>query len=177
MIKCNKRIEEFVKTGLIDAEIEISMNSDPVKYELDKATHKLKVDRILSTPMHYPVNYGYVADTMSGDGDPIDVMIIMPYPLPPGVVIECRPIGMLSMEDEAGVDTKILAVPSDKITKQYSKILKPDDFPDETLNRIKHFFEHYKDLEENKWVNVKGWLGVKEATDEILSSIKSYYGY
>lgn len=169
------RITKFLDTGIIDAEIEISMNADPVKYELNKHTGKLRVDRILSTPMHYPVNYGYIPKTLSGDGDPVDVLIIMPYPLHPGVEIPCRPIGMLSMEDESGKDAKILAVPSSKITKQYDQVTKPEDLPKGTLDRIKHFFEHYKDLEENKWVKVEGWKNLENTKQEIVESIETYY--
>ena len=120
-------MEKFQQTNLIDAVVEVPMGSDPVKYETDKATGHLKVDRILSTAMHYPTNYGFVPDTLSGDGDPVDVLIVAPYPLQPLSTIECRPIGMLVMSDESGPDAKILAVPSDTITKQYSEAKVPKD--------------------------------------------------
>jgi inorganic pyrophosphatase len=154
--------------------IEIPMNADPVKYEVDKATGAIFVDRFMSTAMHYPTNYGYVPKTISGDGDPVDVLVITPVPLIPGVVVTCRAIGILKMEDEAGQDGKILAVPTDKILSLYTQWQKPEDLNPLCLNTITHFFEHYKDLEPGKWVKVLGWEGPDAAHKEIMDSIASY---
>jgi inorganic pyrophosphatase len=154
--------------------IEIPMNADPIKYEVDKATGALFVDRFMSTAMHYPCNYGYVPQTLSDDGDPVDVLVITPFPLFPGVVVTCRPIGMLKMSDEAGGDAKLLAVPIDKILPIYQHWQKPEDMNDLRLQQITHFFEHYKDLEPGKWVKVEGWEGPESARAEIRESIKSY---
>lgn len=154
--------------------IEIPMNSDPVKYEVDKATGAIFVDRFMSTSMHYPTNYGYVPKTLSGDGDPVDVLVITPVPLIPGVVVTCRAIGILKMTDEAGEDGKVLAVPTDKILSIYSKWQKPEDLNPLRLKTIAHFFEHYKDLEENKWVKILGWEGPEAARKEIADGIASY---
>ena len=154
--------------------IEIPMNADPVKYEVDKESGALFVDRFMSTAMHYPCNYGYVPNTLSDDGDPCDVLVITPFPLIPGVVVRCRAIGMLKMTDEAGGDAKILAVPVDKILPIYSHWQKPEDLQDLRLQQIQHFFEHYKDLEKGKWVKVEGWVGPEEAKQEILNGIEAY---
>jgi inorganic pyrophosphatase len=154
--------------------IEIPMNADPVKYEVDKATGAIFVDRFMSTAMHYPTNYGYVPKTLSGDGDPCDVLVITPFPLMPGVVVTCRPIGILKMEDEAGEDGKILAVPVDKVLSIYSQWQKPEDMNQLRLKTISHFFEHYKDLEPNKWVKILGWEGVDSAKKEIVDGIANY---
>lgn len=154
--------------------IEIPAHSDPVKYELDKATGAMFVDRFMSTAMHYPCNYGYVPNTLSNDGDPVDVLVLTPYPLIPGSVILCRPVGVLKMTDESGDDAKVLAVPIDKLCKSYRKIESFRDLPQDILDRIAHFFEHYKDLDEGKWVRVGGWAGVDEAKQEILDSVKMY---
>jgi inorganic pyrophosphatase len=158
----------------INVIIEIPKDSEPVKYEVDKETGAIFVDRILSTPMRYPCNYGYVPHTLSGDGDPVDVLVLSPVPLITGVVVRCRPVGMLKMEDEAGDDTKILAAPIDKLTPLYSKIQSPRDLPQSSLAQIAHFFEHYKDLEPGKWVKVVGWVGAEEAKREILDGVKRY---
>ena len=154
--------------------IEIPMNSDPIKYEVDKATGTLFVDRFMTTAMYYPVNYGYVPQTLSGDGDPVDVLVITPYPLQPGVGVTCRPLGILKMEDEAGIDGKVLAVPIDKVLPIYSHWKKVDDINPMRLQAISHFFEHYKDLEAGKWVKVLGWEGPEAAHKEILDGIASY---
>jgi len=154
--------------------IEIPMNGDPIKYELDKATGALFVDRFMSTAMFYPCNYGYIPKTLSGDGDPVDVLVITPVPLISGVVVRCRPVGMLKMTDEAGNDEKLLAVPVDKLINIYRHIQKPDDLPELTRARIAHFFEHYKDLEPGKWVRVEGWAGPEEAKAEILAGAKRF---
>ncbi|MBL8522689.1 MAG: inorganic diphosphatase [Betaproteobacteria bacterium] len=158
----------------INVVIEIPMNGDPIKFELDKATGALFVDRFMSTSMHYPCNYGYVPNTLSDDGDPVDVLVVTPFPLIPGVVVRCRPIGMLKMTDEAGGDEKLLAVPIDKLTPIYRKVQSPRDLPELTINQISHFFEHYKDLEAGKWVKIQGWVGAEEAKKAILDGIKKF---
>jgi inorganic pyrophosphatase len=154
--------------------IEIPMNGEPIKYELDKETGALFVDRFMSTAMHYPCNYGYIPHTLSGDGDPVDVLVVTPYPLIPGVVVRCRPVGMLKMTDEAGSDEKLLAVPVDKLITIYRKVQSPRDLPEITLNQIAHFFAHYKDLETGKWVKVEGWVGPEEAKKAIQDGVKRY---
>ena len=154
--------------------IEIPMNADPVKYEVDKATGAIFVDRFMSTAMHYPTNYGYVPKTISGDGDPVDVLVITPVPLIPGVVVTCRAIGILKMTDEAGEDGKVLAVPVDKILSLYSQWKKPEDLNPFRLKTIAHFFEHYKDLEEGKWVKIQGWEGPESAKKEIADGMATY---
>ncbi len=158
----------------INVVIEIPAHSDPVKYELDKETGAMFVDRFMSSAMHYPCNYGYVPHTLSNDGDPVDVLVITPYPLIPGSVIECRPVGVLKMTDESGDDAKILAVPIDKLCKSYRTVQSFRDMPQDMLDRIAHFFEHYKDLDEGKWVRVGGWGDIDEAKAEILSSVQMY---
>ena len=154
--------------------IEIPMNADPVKYEVDKETGAMFVDRFMSTAMHYPCNYGYIPHTLSEDGDPVDVLVMSPVPLITGVVVRCRPLGMLKMTDEAGEDGKILAVPVDKLCSLYRKIKSHTDLPELVLSQISHFFAHYKDLEIGKWVKINGWVGVKEAKAEILGGVKRY---
>ena len=154
--------------------IEIPMNADPVKYEVDKESGAIFVDRFMSTAMHYPTNYGYVPKTISGDGDPVDVLVITPVPLIPGVVVTCRPIRMLKMEDEAGEDGKVLAVPTDRILSIYTQWQKPEDLNPLRLKTIAHFFEHYKDLEEGKWVKVLGWEGPEAAKKEITDGMANY---
>ncbi|MDO9252517.1 inorganic diphosphatase [Hydrogenophaga sp.] len=154
--------------------IEIPMNADPIKYEVDKETGAIFVDRFMSTAMHYPTNYGYVPKTLSGDGDPVDVLVITPVPLIPGVVVPCRAIGILKMTDEAGEDGKVLAVPTDKILSLYSRWQKPEDLNPMRLKAIEHFFEHYKDLEPGKWVKVQGWEDKASAHKEILDGIAAY---
>ena len=154
--------------------IEIPMNADPVKYEVDKDSGAIFVDRFISTAMHYPTNYGYVPKTIAGDGDPVDVLVITPVPLIPGAVVPCRAIGILKMTDEAGEDGKVLAVPVDKILSLYSQWKKPEDLNPFRLKTIAHFFEHYKDLEEGKWVKVEGWEGPESAQKEIMDGIANY---
>ena len=154
--------------------IEIPMNADPIKYEVDKDSGAIFVDRFMGTAMHYPCNYGYVPKTMSDDGDPVDVLVITPFALIPGVVVRCRPLGMLKMSDEAGGDAKVLAVPVDKVLSIYSHWQKPEDLNDLRLQQIQHFFEHYKDLEKGKWVKIEGWVGPEEAKLEILNGIAAY---
>ncbi|MDP4622888.1 MAG: inorganic diphosphatase [Hydrogenophaga sp.] len=154
--------------------IEISMNADPVKYEVDKESGAIFVDRFMGTAMHYPTNYGYVPQTIAGDGDPVDVLVMTPFPLPPGVVVPCRAIGILLMEDEGGMDGKVLAVPTEKILPMYAKIQSLDDLHELQLQQIAHFFERYKDLEKGKWVKVKGWEGKDAAHKEILDGVANF---
>ena len=154
--------------------IEIPMNGDPIKYEVDKESGAIFVDRFMNTAMHYPTNYGYVPKTIAGDGDPVDVLVVTPVPLMPGVVVPCRAIGILKMTDEAGEDGKVLAVPTNKILSLYSRWEKPEDLNPMRLKTIEHFFEHYKDLEPGKWVKVQGWEGRDAAHKEILDGIANY---
>ncbi|HEY8010750.1 MAG TPA: inorganic diphosphatase [Rudaea sp.] len=158
----------------INVVIEIPKDAEPVKYEVDKASGAIFVDRVLSTPMRYPCNYGYVPNTLCGDGDPVDVLVVMPLPLIPGAVIRCRPVGMLAMTDEAGADTKILAVPIDKVFAGYAHIKDINTVPQHWRDRIGHFFEHYKDLEKGKWVKVDGWHDMAAAKQEILDCVARY---
>jgi len=158
----------------INVVIEIPARSDPVKYELDKETGAMFVDRFMNTAMHYPCNYGYVPHTLSKDGDPVDVMVVTTYPLIPGSVIKCRPVGVLKMTDESGDDAKILAVPVDKMSRHYRTVQDFRDLPEVLMEQIAHFFEHYKDLDEGKWVRVGGWGGVDDAKQEIMDSVKMY---
>lgn len=154
--------------------IEIPMNADPVKYEVDKETDCLTVDRFMLTAMRYPCNYGYVPQTIADDGDPVDVLVITPFPIVAGAVIKVRPIGMLQMDDEAGGDAKLIAVPTDKLYPLYRNLQQPEDLQPELLAQIQHFFEHYKDLEKGKWVKVKGWEGKEAAYQEIRKGIANY---
>ncbi|MFA5520459.1 MAG: inorganic diphosphatase [Castellaniella sp.] len=156
--------------------IEIPMNADPVKYEVDEDTGCIFVDRIMLTAMHYPCNYGYIPQTIADDGDPVDVLVMAPFPIQVGSVIRSRAIGVLQMDDEAGGDAKVLAVPVDKLYPPYRSIHTPEDLPAEETARIQHFFEHYKDLEHGKWVKVKGWEGPEAARREILASARRYTG-
>ncbi len=158
----------------INVIIEIPSHSDPVKYEVDKKTGAMFVDRFMNTAMHYPCNYGYVPHTLSEDGDPVDVLVITPVPLISGSVIRCRPVGVLKMTDEAGPDAKILAVPVDKLCTSFRKVKTIDDVQPMLLAQISHFFEHYKDLEENKWVKIDGWGDTQDAYKEILDSIERF---
>lgn len=146
----------------INVVIEVPMGV-PIKYELDKDSGAVFVDRFIATPMFYPANYGFVPHTLSDDGDPVDVLVVGQFPLQPGCVIRSRPIGVLIMEDEAGQDEKIVAVPHEKMTPYYNDIQEATDLPEILLNQIKHFFEHYKDLEKGKWVKVKEWAPAAEA--------------
>lgn len=154
--------------------IEIPAHSEPVKYEVDKDSGMLVVDRFMMGTMRYPCDYGYIPSTLSEDGDPIDVLVVSPYPLLSGCLIRVRPIGLLKMTDESGKDNKILAVPIDKLTKIYENIQKPDDLFPLLLEQITHFFEHYKDLEVGKWVKVESWEDAQAAKAEILAGIKRY---
>jgi inorganic pyrophosphatase len=141
----------------INVIIEVPVGGEPIKYELDKASGTLVVDRFLHTPMRYPGNYGFVPHTLCGDGDPIDVLCASTRALVPGCVINCRPIGVLIMEDEGGTDEKIIAVPGSKLTKRYDRVLSFRDLPTITTEQIEHFFAHYKDLEPGKWVKIVEW--------------------
>ena len=154
--------------------VEIPIHGPPVKYELDKETGAMFVDRFLNTSMHYPCNYGYIPKTLAKDGDPVDVIVMTPMPIIHGAVIPCRPIGVLKMTDEAGDDSKVMVVPLDKVSKFNRNVNSYKDVQDALLNQITHFFEHYKDLEPNKWVKVDGWYGVDDAKQEILDSMKAY---
>jgi len=156
----------------INVIIEIPKDAEPVKYEVDKTSGAIFVDRVLSTPMRYPCNYGYVPHTLCGDGDPADVLVILPLPLVPGSVIRCRPVGVLKMSDEAGSDEKLLAVPDDKVFSGYTHIQDIAQVSPHWLERIGHFFEHYKDLEKGKWVKVEGWGGAEEAKQILLNAIE-----
>lgn len=155
----------------INVIIEIPLGGEPIKYELDKASGTLFVDRFLYTPMRYPGNYGFVPHTLSRDGDPIDVLVCNTRAIIPGAVMNCRPIGVLVMEDDAGSDEKIIAVPSTKLTRRYEKIQTHTDLPEITLMQIEHFFTHYKDLEPGKWVKIKHWGGRDEARSLIVDAI------
>ena len=154
--------------------IEIPANADPIKYEIDKDSNAIFVDRFMATPMFYPANYGYIPNTLSEDGDPLDVLVVTPYPVVPGSVIRCRPVGVLNMTDEAGKDAKLVAVPHTKLTKLYDDVKEIDDLPSLLLAQIKHFFENYKDLEEGKWVKVDGWADAAAAKEEILKSVAAF---
>lgn len=154
--------------------IEIPANSNPVKYEVDKKSGMIMVDRFIGTSMYYPCDYGFIPHTLSEDGDPVDVLVVTPFPLYPGVLIRCRPIGMLRMTDESGPDAKILAVPVDKLTTKYKDVKKAEDLGAEFLATISHFFHHYKDLETGKWVKIEGWEGVEAARKEILDGVSRY---
>ena len=154
--------------------IEISAHADPVKYEVDKESGAIFVDRFMGTAMHYPCNYGYINNTIAGDGDPVDVLVVTPFALPPGVVVRCRPLGLLAMEDEGGQDAKLLAVPVDKLTPLYKDAKSHEDMPQLLRDQIAHFFEHYKDLEKGKWVKVLGWQGIEEAKKEVMEGVARY---
>ena len=154
--------------------IVIPQHADPIKYEIDKASGAIFVDRFMSTPMFYPCNYGYINNTLSLDGDPVDVLVPTPYPLIPGSVIRCRPVGVLKMSDEAGQDAKLVAVPHSKLTKQYEHINDVHELPELLKAQIRHFFERYKELEAGKWVKVEGWGDKAEAIAEIEASVVRY---
>jgi len=158
----------------INVIIEIPKDADPVKYEVDKTSGAIFVDRVLTTPMRYPCNYGYVPHTLCGDGDPLDVLVVMPVPLIPGSVIRCRPVGLLKMTDEAGEDEKVIAVPISKVFPGYREIATVRDLPELTLDRIAHFFAHYKDLEKGKWVKIEGWRDAAEAKQAVLDSVARF---
>ncbi|MEW7009145.1 MULTISPECIES: inorganic diphosphatase [unclassified Lentilitoribacter] len=152
--------------------IEVPVGGHPIKYELDKDSGTLVVDRFLYTPMTYPGNYGFVPHTLSDDGDPIDVLVCNTRPLVPGCVINVRPIGVLVMEDNSGEDEKIIAVPAPTVTQRYAHVHDVKDLPDITVKQIQHFFEHYKDLEPGKWVKIGDWKGAEAARELIVAAIE-----
>ena len=158
----------------VNVVIEVPIGGEPIKYEMDKAAGTLVVDRFLYTAMRYPGNYGFIPHTLSGDGDPCDVLVANTRAVFPGAVMSVRPVGVLVMEDNAGEDEKIVAVPSRHITARYERIESYTDLPDITVQQIEHFFQHYKDLEPGKWVKIKGWLGAEEAKKEIISGVERY---
>mgnify|MGYP001378752153 CR=1 FL=1 len=151
--------------------VEVPIGGEPVKYEMDKASGTMVVDRMLYTSMRYPGNYGFVPHTLCGDGDPIDVLIANARPLIPGCIINCRPVGVLRMRDEKGEDEKLVAVPSSKVTARYDKVASCRDLPDISIRQIEHFFAHYKDLEDGKWVKIDRWGDAEEARRLILDAI------
>ena len=159
----------------INVIIEIPKDAEPVKYEVEKESGAIFVDRILSTPMRYPCNYGYVPRTLGGDGDPLDAVVILPLPLAVGSVIRCHPVGMLKMTDEAGADEKLVVVPVDKVFAGYAHIKDIGQVSGHWLERIGHFFEHYKDLEKGKWVKLEGWQDAAAARTEILECVARYH--
>ncbi len=160
--------------GEFNVIIEIPKDAEPVKYEVDKASGAVFVDRVLTTPMRYPCNYGYVPHTLGGDGDPLDALVILPLPLIPASVISCRPVGMLKMTDEAGSDEKLVMVPNNKVFSGYAHIEDIEQVSGHWLERIGHFFEHYKDLEKGKWVKLDGWTGASSARAELDAGIARY---
>jgi inorganic pyrophosphatase len=155
----------------VNVVVEVPVGGEPIKYEMDKAAGTLVVDRFLYTAMRYPGNYGFIPHTLSDDGDPCDVLIANQRGIVPGAVIAVRPVGVLRMQDEAGGDEKIIAVPVPRLTRRYEKVLSYTDLPEITLKQIEHFFQHYKDLESSKWVKVLGWGGAEEAKSLIVAAI------
>jgi inorganic pyrophosphatase len=151
--------------------VEVPVGGEPIKYEMDKEAGTLIVDRFLYTPLRYPGNYGFIPHTLSDDGDPMDVLVANQRAIVPGAVMAVRPVGILRMQDEAGGDEKILAVPVSRLTRRYEKIANYTDFPEITVQQIEHFFAHYKDLEDGKWVKVLGWGNVDEAKKAIVDAM------
>ena len=168
-VDCGKKVPQEVNVI-----IEIPAQSSPVKYEVDKETGALFVDRFIATSMFYPCNYGYIPNTLSEDGDPVDVLVLTPVPLIAGSVIVARPIGILHMHDEKGSDAKVFAVPVDKLSSAYSQMSSPEDIPLPLRKTIEHFFEHYKDLEPGKWVKLSGWEDARAAMNEITLGVTRY---
>ncbi len=152
--------------------VEVPVGGEPIKYEMDKASGTLVVDRFLYTSMRYPGNYGFIPHTLSDDGDPCDVLIANQRGIVPGAVVAVRPVGVLRMQDEAGGDEKIVAVPTTRLTRRYEKIHSYTDLPDITIKQIEHFFQHYKDLEASKWVKMLGWGDAEEAKQLIRDAIE-----
>ncbi|WP_454691214.1 inorganic diphosphatase [Achromobacter aloeverae] len=161
-------------TQAFNAIIEIPADGLPVKYEADKALNVIRVDRFLSTSMQYPVNYGFVPGTLSRDGDPVDVLVVTPYPIMAGALVQCRPIGLMKMTDEAGEDAKVVAVPIDRVCAATSDITDLKGLPKALVARIEHFFCQYKALEPGKWVRFEGWGGKEEAQKELLDGVAAY---
>ncbi|MEH6543599.1 MAG: inorganic diphosphatase [Porticoccaceae bacterium] len=158
----------------INVVIEIPANHDPIKYEIDKDSDSLFVDRFVATPMFYPANYGYIPGTLSEDGDALDVLVVSPYPVVPGSVIRSRPVGVLNMTDEAGPDAKLIAVPHASLSSQYGHVQQVSDLPELLCKQTEHYFENYKDLEEGKWVKIDGWGDAAAAMEEIMASRERY---
>lgn len=167
------RIPAKTKDGDFNVIIEIPMNDSPVKYEFDKDASAITVDRFMQVSMSYPCNYGFIPHSLSDDGDPVDVLVITQYPIIPGAVIKVRPVGVLMMEDESGIDEKILAVPISKLDMSFDNILDIENIPEVLKNRIVHFFENYKKLEKNKWVKITGWENAQKAKETIELAIKN----
>ena len=167
-------IQHNIQTETYDAIIEISARSHPVKYEHDHSQGRLRVDRFVATSMMYPCNYGYLPHTKGEDGDEVDVLVLTPYPLVPGVVIKVRAVGMLAMTDDGGTDHKILCVPVSKLTPLYDKVTQPEDLPQMLLKEIEHFFIHYKDLEQGKWTKIDGWERADVAQKIIKHAITEF---
>ena len=165
--------EALAKAGAIIVAHE-SVRERMGETQVDEDSGALFVDRFMATSMHYPCNYGYIPQTLADDGDPVDVLVVTPVPLIPGVVVTCRPLGMLKMIDEAGGDNKLLAVPIDRILSIYSQWKKPEDLNPMRLKTIQHFFEHYKDLEQGKWVKVEGWVGTDGAREEVTGGMQRW---
>ena len=156
----------------VNVVIEVPIGGEPIKYEMDKESGALVVDRFLYTAMRYPGNYGFIPHTLSEDGDPCDVIVANTRAIAPGAVINCRVVGVLLMDDEAGGDEKIIAVPSSKLTKRYDNVKSYSDLPEITIQQVQHFFEHYKDLEPGKWVKVLRWGGIEDAHKLILEGVQ-----
>ncbi|HML28561.1 MAG TPA: inorganic diphosphatase [Hyphomicrobium sp.] len=163
---------DAIQPGKNPPVIEVPVGGEPIKYEMDKASGALYVDRFLYTPMRYPGNYGFVPHTLSSDGDPIDVLVCNTRAIFPGAVINCRPVGVLVMEDDGGQDEKIIAVPSSKLTKRYEAVKTYTDLPNISIEQIEHFFAHYKDLEPGKWVKINHWGHADEARDLIVKALE-----
>lgn len=159
----------------VNVVIEVPMCADPIKYEIDKDSNALIVDRFMQTSMSYPCNYGFIPHTLSEDGDPLDVLLHCPFPLLPNSVVNARPIGVLIMEDEAGMDEKLLAIPGRKLTNEYDKVNSVNDLPPIILKKISHFFEHYKDLEAEKWVRIIGWRDDAVARQIVREALSNAY--
>lgn len=155
----------------VNVVIEVPIGGEPIKYEMDKEAGALVVDRFLYTAMRYPGNYGFIPHTLSDDGDPCDVVVANTRAIAPGAIMSCRIVGVLMMEDEAGGDEKLIAVPSTKLTRRYEQVTNYTDLPEITLRQIEHFFAHYKDLEPGKWVKILRWGDVEEARDLVLQGI------
>ena len=156
----------------INVIVEVPVGGDPIKYELDKTSGTLFVDRFLYTPMRYPGNYGFMPHTLSDDGDPVDVLVCNVRAIVPGAVISSRPVGVLLMEDDGGEDEKIIAVPTSRLTSRYNKVENYTDLPEITIQQVQHFFEHYKDLEPGKWVKIKGWGDADVARQKINEALE-----
>jgi inorganic pyrophosphatase len=154
--------------------VEVPVGGEPIKYEMDKLSGALVVDRFLYTSMRYPGNYGFIPRTLSDDGDPCDVLIANQRGIIPGAIVAVRPVGVLKMQDEAGGDEKILAVPATRLTRRYENVHNYTDLPEITIQQVQHFFEHYKDLEKSKWVKVIGWGGAEEARGFIVTAMERF---